>query len=143
MQKSTNFSYNNMNFRVKYLNLKLRFKTFDFSRKYLKFSFLIYKPNKQLQPIVYPKTSLGLTNQFVFSDFQFLSRTKNREDENRYRSIHHFSLGDAERKAQSLDISVLYRSFLTIIFHLELVFESEGPQNASCFIFRGPNRTYT
>ena len=88
----------------------------------------ISKQIRKSSPLCITKTSL--TNQFVFSDSQFLSAQKNRD---RYRSIHHFSLGDAERKAQSLDISVLYRSFLTIIFHLLWIW---GPY-ASCFIFRG------
>ena len=135
-----NFSFNIINFRVKYFNLKLIFETFDFSRKYLKFRFIIYKPNYQLQPIVYPKTSLGLTNQFVFSDFQFLSQQKTGRTRIGIEASIIFHLLK-EKLRRSLDISVLYRSFLTIIFHLELVFESEGPQNASCFIFRGPNHT--
>ena len=84
--------------------------------------------NKKVQPIVYHENKSHQSVRLL--RFSVPLSTKNRD---RYRSIHHFSLGDAERKAQSLDISVLYRSFLTIIFHLLWIW---GPY-ASCFIFRG------
>ena len=69
--------------------------------------------NEKVQPIVYHENKSHQSVRLL--RFSVPLSTKNRD---RYRSIHHFSLGDAERKAQSLDISVLYRSFLTIIFHL-------------------------